>query len=352
MALSGDCYDACDNNNPMPMNGTLSEFLSLLDLRGHTWCFVDVRSSGGFSIPPNDSVLFYAVMRGSAQIAGIRGGTIELRPGNVAMILSGEPHALRTTANGPTRTLEFLCDEQNVDVPPTITIGHSGPVAARVLSARLKVSWPEGLRRVSMPPVVTSGTDSRNYSTQIAVSSLAAMRTVTLEIASVGAGAAAQLTRLAALMLTASLRNHPQCLLQFKSSEWNDPIAHALHLIGSEASANWSVARLARKVGMGRSSFAARFLAQVGSTPMEVLAERRMQYAVELLQRGELKISDVSARTGYLSEAAFSRRFSRYFGMSPGSVRRSAQMNNTVAAGETPLHSLLTCTSALRHRSA
>lgn len=328
----------------MQMNGTLSEFLNLLDLRGQTWCFVDVRSSGGFSMPPNDAVLFYGVVQGSVQIAGITGGTMELRPGNVAMILSGEPHALRTTANSPTRILDFLCDEQSVDVPPTITIGRGGPVAARVLSAKLKVSWPGGLRRVSMPPVVMLGTDPTNYS------SLTAVRAVTLEIASAGTGAAALLTRLAALMLTASLRNHPQCLLLFKSSEWNDPIAHALHLIGSDASADWSIARLARKVGMGRSSFAARFTAQVGRTPMEVITERRMQYAAELLQQGELKIVEISARAGYRSEAAFSRRFTRYFGVSPGSMRRNAQMNNKAAAGAPPLHSLLT--SAHRHRPA
>ena len=318
------------------MNGTLSEFLNLLDLRGQTWCFVDVRSSGGFSMPPGDGVLFYAVVQGSVQIAGITGGSIELRPGNVAMILSGEPHALRTTADSPTRRLDFLCDEQSVDVPPTITIGRSGPVAARVLSAKLKVSWPSGLRRVSMPPVVMLGTDRTNYS------NLSAVRAETLQIASAGTGAAALLTRLAALMLTASLRNHPQCLLLFKSSEWNDPIAHALHLIGSDPSADWSVARLARKVGMGRSSFAARFTAQAGRTPMEVITERRMQYAAQLLQLGELKIIEISARAGYRSEAAFSRRFTRYFGVSPGSMRRNAQVNDKAEAAASPLHTLLT----------
>jgi AraC-like DNA-binding protein len=303
------------------MNGTLSEFLNLLDLRGQTWCFADVRSSGGFSMPPNDAVLFYAVVQGSVQIDGVTGGIIELRPGNVAMILSGEPHTLRTTAHSPTRRLDFLCDEHSVDIPPTIAIGR-GSVVARVLCAKLKVSWPSGLRRVSMPPVVKLGTDRTNYS------SLSAVRAETLQISATGTGAAALLTRLAALMLTASLRTHPQCLLLFKSSEWNDPIAHALHLIGSDPSADWSVARLASKVGMGRSSFAARFTARAGRTPMEVITERRMQYAAELLQQGELKIIEISARAGYRSEAAFSRRFTRF----PGAMCCGGDMNSTPAA--------------------
>jgi AraC-like DNA-binding protein len=320
------------------MNGTLSEFLNLLDLRGQTWCFVDIRSSGGFSMPPNDAVLFYAVVQGSVQIAGISGGNIELKPGNVAMILSGEPHALRTAGDSPTGRMDFLCDEQTVDVPPTIMIGRNGPITARVLSAKLRVSCPAGLRRISMPPVVMLGTCRTNFS------SLCAVRTETLQMSAAGAGSAAMLTRLAALMFTASLRVHPQCLLLFKSSEWNDPIAHALHLIGSDPSADWSVARLARKVGMGRSSFAARFTAHVRRTPMDVVTERRMQFAAELLQQGELKIVEISARAGYRSEAAFSRRFTRYFGVSPGSMRRNAQMNARLGAVPSTLHALLTST--------
>jgi AraC-like DNA-binding protein len=163
-----------------------------------------------------------------------------------------------------------------------------------------------------------------------------------LQMTSAGPGAAALLTRLAALMLTSALRNHPQCLLLFKSSEWNDPIAHALHLIGADPSADWSVALLAQKVGMGRSSFAARFTTQIGRTPMEVITERRMQYAAELLNQGELKIIEISARAGYRSEAAFSRRFTHYFGVSPGSMRRNAHADAKAGVTELPLHSLLT----------
>jgi AraC-like DNA-binding protein len=317
------------------MNGTLSEFLNLLDLRGQTWCYADIRSSGGFSMPPNDGVLFYAVVQGAVRIDGVTGGTIELRPGNVAMILSGEAHAVRTRESSSTRTLEFLCEEPSVDVPPTITLGSNGVVAARVLCGKLRVSWPAGLRRVSMPPVITIGTDRSNGS------NLSGVRADTLQMASTGPGAAALLTRLAALMLTLALRNHPQCLLLFRSSTWNDRIAHALHLIATDPAADWSVARLARKVGMGRSSFAARFTEQVGRTPMEVITERRMQYAAMLLQEGELKITEISARAGYRSEAAFSRRFMRYFGLSPGRMRRNAQLSRKAQANTSMLNALL-----------
>jgi hypothetical protein len=62
-----------------------------------------------------------------------------------------------------------------------------------------------------------------------------------------------------------------------------------------------------------------------------------MQYAAELLQQGELKIIEISARAGYRSEAAFSRRFARYFGVSPGSMRRNAQIYDKAEAAAAPL---------------
>jgi AraC-like DNA-binding protein len=77
-------------------------------------------------------------------------------------------------------------------------------------------------------------------------------------------------------------------------------------------------------VGMSRSSFAARFTAEAGQTPMELLTEKRMHAAAELLQHSRIKIAEISARVGYQSEAAFSRRFARFFGMSPGQLRHGS----------------------------
>ena len=303
-----------DRSHTAPVQGTLSEFLNFLELRGQTWCFVEIGETGGFSVPPSDEVIFYAMIKGTARIAGVGNEIIELQPGHVAMILSGEAHALRNQSDSPAHILGFLREDQNIDIPPTISI-TGGPVKTRILCGRLKVSLPGGLRRMSLPPFVRLGDMG---------TSSAALRCETLQIQAAGTGAAALLTRTASLMLAIALRTHPQCPLLFRLSATSDPIARALQLIGADPAADWSVATLAKRVGMGRSNFAACFTAKVGRTPMEVLTERRMHYAATLLQQGELKIADVSARVGYRSEAAFSRRFTRFFGMAPGQMRRNA----------------------------
>ncbi|MET0240471.1 MAG: AraC family transcriptional regulator [Sphingobium sp.] len=312
------------------MDWSLSEFLNLLELRGQSWCMVELCGSAGFSIPPHDGVSFYAVMQGTARIAGVSGGAMEVQPGEVRMILSGEAHAIRSRPDSPTHLLEFLREEQNVDTPPLFRLGE-GPVTARILCGRLRVTWPAGLRRMSMPPVI-------DLSINTPGAGASSMRVETLQMFASGSGAAALLTRFAALMLAMSLRNHPQCPLLFRLSASSDPIAHSLQLIASDPAANWSVASLAQKVGMSRSNFAARFAAEVGRTPMEVITERRMLFAAEMLEHGELKIVEVSARAGYRSEAAFSRRFTRYFGLSPSQVRRKSQRADGNAASGAVWH--------------
>ena len=58
---------------------------------------------------------------------------------------------------------------------------------------------------------------------------------------------------------------------------------------------------------------------------MELVAEQRMEHAANLLRQGKLKIAEISEMAGYGSEAAFSRRFTRHFGISPSQMRDRAR---------------------------
>jgi AraC-like DNA-binding protein len=265
-------------------------------------------------------VLFHAVLHGSARIACASGAMIELGVGQAVIVLSGEAHALRTSPGSQANTHEFLREEQGVDIPPSLAIG-SGRIAARVLSGKLRASWPGEVNRATLPSLLPLGQDSP----------LAALlRPEALPLAGIGPGSAALLTRLAAMMLVAGLRGDPRCRQLFAPPR-QDPIADALRLIEANPAANWTVERLARSVGMGRSNFAAHFTAAVGRAPMELVAEQRMEHAASLLRQGKLKIAEISEMAGYGSEAAFSRRFTRHFGLSPSQMRERSRLG---AGGE------------------
>lgn len=298
-------------NGDKSPSASVSALLSLLDLRGRNWSYVELGAASGYSAPPSDSVYVHVVLHGSARLAGVSGGMMTLAAGHAAIILSGEAHALRTRADAPVAAPDFLRDERAVDVPPTVAIGAAGPVAARILSARLGIHWPEGLHRAALPAFLALDLADP-------VSPAGLLRPEAFHQAGFGPGSSALLTRLASLMLVAGLRGSGTL-----HAPRTDPIDQALRLIAANPSAPWTVEALARTVGMGRSNFAAHFTARVGKAPMEVITDRRMDQALDLLRTSSFKIAEIAEITGYGSEAAFSRRFARHFGAPPSQMRET-----------------------------
>jgi len=295
-----------------PMKWSLSEFLNLVELRSQSWCVVEMGADDGFSVPHNEAILFYAMLQGDAKIADTAAGLVELHSGDIVMLLSGDAHALRCRHGSRTNVLEFLRDGAYVDEPPTLALGH-GPVAARLLCGRLKVRWPGGQHPLGIPSLLRmNAADSVVHFPR-------------LVHAARGSGAASVLTRAATLLFTTAFRSHPECEQIFRETELHHSVFHALQFIQTHPFQEWTVERLARKVGMGRSSLAARFVAEIGKTPIEALTEERMKHAAKFLEMTDLKIAEISERIGYRSEAAFSRRFTSYFGMSPGKMRKTWQ---------------------------
>jgi len=101
-------------------------------------------------------------------------------------------------------------------------------------------------------------------------------------------------------------------------------VGAAIEAIHADPAAAWTVGGLAAHVGMSRSAFAARFAQAVGEGPMQYLTRRRLQRAAAMLRRNETGIAQVATRSGYSSEAAFSKAFKRAVGITPGAYRRTA----------------------------
>ena len=98
-------------------------------------------------------------------------------------------------------------------------------------------------------------------------------------------------------------------------------VGRALALLHERPGEPWTLEKLAKDVGLSRSSLAARFTHFVGDPPMHYLARWRMQVAARLLADGDAKVSAVADQVGYDSEAAFSRAFKKLVGVSPAAWR-------------------------------
>lgn len=291
------------------MRWCLSEFLNLLELRSQCWCLVDLGAENGLRSPSGEAIYFYAMLEGSAKLSGVPGGPLTLNTGDVVMVLSGQAHAVRTQTDAPAETIAFLAEGQLADAPPSFAIGE-GEWAARLLCGRLKVRWPGGLNAAMLPASLSVGPRQSVVNMEALLGGVQ------------NSGGSSVLTRAAALLLTSALRDHPDCQMMFHDAQFHDPIGRAIQYMEVHPFQDWTVASLATKVGMGRSSFAARFLHEAGRAPMEVLTEIRMRLAATLLTETRLKVAEIGERVGYRSESAFSRRFAAYFHTTPGQMRQ------------------------------
>jgi AraC-like DNA-binding protein len=300
------------------MRWSLSEFLNLLLVRGQCWGVVDISSRVGFRARAGEHILFYAVVEGSVTISGVPGAPITLKSGDMLVIMSSGYHAVRSDLQGDLRQVRFLDDDEYGDTPHFDRLDE--PVTARVLCGRLKIRWPGGVDRLDLPPAITVDAGDQ------------LIRLDRLLTKAKGSGAAAILTKAAALVITEGLRNHRDCQVIFRYANFREPISRAIQYMELHLHQHWTVGELAAKVGMARSTFAGQFLAEVGKPPMEFLTDLRMERAAGLITKTRLKLPDVAERVGYQSLSAFSRQFKAYFDVTPGKLRHTD--NDGIPAAE------------------
>jgi AraC-like DNA-binding protein len=105
-----------------------------------------------------------------------------------------------------------------------------------------------------------------------------------------------------------------------------DPIVgRALALLHRDPGRAWTANELATQVGASRTVMAERFARFLDVAPLGYLARWRLQLAARLLETTRNTLVQVAGAVGYESEAAFSRAFSREFGMPPARYRRQAR---------------------------
>ncbi|MEV0951890.1 AraC family transcriptional regulator [Promicromonospora sp. NPDC050249] len=107
-----------------------------------------------------------------------------------------------------------------------------------------------------------------------------------------------------------------------------DPVVgDALRLLHAEPAAPWSVATLAARTGVSRSTLAKRFADLVGEPPLTYLTGWRMTLAADLLtERESATVAEVARVVGYSDPFAFSVAFKRVRGVSPSTFRRTGAL--------------------------
>lgn len=137
------------------------------------------------------------------------------------------------------------------------------------------------------------------------------------------------IAKLAEILFVQMIREYAR-QLDVRATGWlmamRDPqITRAMELIHRQPGDALSVSVLARRSGMSRSAFCARFRELVGEPPAYYLTRWRVHRACIELSHDDRPVVQVAQAVGYGSEEAFAKAFKRVVGKTPREFRDTSR---------------------------
>jgi AraC-like DNA-binding protein len=277
-------------------------------------------------LPGAGHLIAYHVLTAGHCFANIIGERpVPLHPGEVIVFTRCDPHVLSSSPAMRTNPMaaEALDAATASQLPFSVRLGDEGPVSARLVCGYLACdAQPFNPLLDNLPPVIKAR-DSEDEETPWLAQFI---RLATMESTEKRAGGESVLAKVSELMFIEVVRRH-LANMPSEQAGWlaglRDPfVGKALSLLHARPEHDWTIEKLGKEVGLSRSALAERFADLVGMPPMQYLAKWRMQIASGLLNGGNTNIATIAAKTGYGSEAAFSRAFKKMVGVPPSDWRR------------------------------
>jgi AraC-like DNA-binding protein len=281
-------------------------------------------------------MMLHLVTSGECRLDVQGAKTETLRQGDLALVPHGEGH--RLGSGGRVRAMGlFDLPRELVSERYEILRHGGGGEPTTMICAVVRFDHPAARQLVAMLPRVIR-VDAWSSPEMDWIQRT--LRFISSEARELRAGGETVITRLADILVIQAIRSWIARDAAAQSG-WlgalrDKQIGRAIALVHRDPSGQWTLASLAAKVGMSRSAFAARFTQLVGEPAMHYVARWKMHSALQWLKEGNASLSDLAARLGYESEAAFSRAFKRFNGISPGSARRATKARVSIRAVQQP----------------
>lgn len=258
---------------------------------------------------------FYcAVLDGSCRLSVAGREPITLERGDFVLVPEAYDFA--------TSSLEPPADDlatQPVEIRPgVVRLGsRDGPPSVRMLVGRCAFGSDDADLLVSLLPQLVHVRGQRRLTTLVEL--------VNEESHGDRPGRDVVLARLIEVLLIEALRSTagPAASPGLLRGLADRRLALALRQMHDRPTQAWTVAELARKAALSRSTFFERFKREVGLSPMEYLLGWRMTLAKDLLRRQRAGVAQVAERVGYSSASTFSVAFSRHVGQPPTHYARA-----------------------------
>jgi AraC family transcriptional regulator, alkane utilization regulator len=320
----------------------LSDVLSAVRLDGAVyvnaefttpWCVATQYGlhSAAPKLPDTDHVVFFHLLTEGSCLARLAGGTEEIKveAGDLLLLAHDDLHVLGSDLNLPFAEVRSAPPQSGL---LEFRAGGGGEATKficgylacdRRASRALLGSLPPMLR-VSLGDVSRGGWLADLL--RLGVEESRAQRP----------GSQSLLAKLSELAFTEALRRYAQSNppeLKGWLAGLQDPyVGRALALLHGEPTRGWTMEELSREVALSRSALAERFVGTIGLPPMQYLTQWRLTLAAQALRAGSENIARIAERSGYDSEAAFTRAFKREFGVPPTVWRKTEASGPAVAS--------------------
>ncbi|MGH8807600.1 MAG: AraC family transcriptional regulator [Noviherbaspirillum sp.] len=308
----------------------LGEALHFLRMSGVFYCRSEFTAPWGLALPAmKDCLMFHVVTSGRCWLEVAGAEPRLLQAGDFALVPHGEGHLLASEPGAPADRLFDLPREEVSDRFEVLRHGRGGAATSLVCGA-VRFDHPAARHLVTLLPRMIAIESSSSPHMDWMHSTLRFMAT---EAREQRPGGEAVITRLADILVIQAIRawmaQDPAAQTGWLGALQDKQIGRAIALIHRAPAHAWTLASLAREVAMSRSAFAARFTELVGMPAMHYVARWRMHVALTWLKEQDIALGELASRVGYQSEAAFSRAFKRFIGVSPGTVRRQGDQSSS-----------------------
>lgn len=300
----------------------VTELLSGLAVHSSVYCLSDLGAPWGFQVDDDDIAKFHLVLEGRCwlRVAGLE--PVRLGPGELVILPRGQRHVMSDRLDSPVRWLDQLIAEHPLDANARLRYGDGA--LTRLLCGGFALAGPVPVPLLTLlPPVLAISPGLATVSSWVDP----VFALVQAEAQQATPGAQVIFAKLADVLLAQALRSYLAGAGQaglLDGQDQGDPLIEAaVKLIRDQPSRPWTLAGLAREVGLSRTALATRFRAVTGESPMRYLAKVRLGQAAGYLATGELSVEAIAGRTGYANNAALSKAFKREFGVSPGAYRKN-----------------------------
>lgn len=307
----------------------LGEALHFLHMSGVFYSRSEFTAPWALALPAfPDCLMFHVVTSGRCwlEVEGLAPRL--LQPGDLALVPHGQGHQLLSEPGVPAADLFDLPREQISERYEILRYGQGGE-AANLVCGTVRFDHPAAHQLVRLLPKLICIEAWQSPQMEWIQSTLRLMAT---EARAMRPGGETIITRLADILIIQTIRSwmaeDPLAQTGWLGALQDKQIGYAILLVQRDPARAWTVASLAHEVAMSRSAFAARFKELVGESPMQYITRWKMNVALTCLKNEDVSLGELANRLGYQSEAAFSRAFKRFIGVSPGAARRNGHIAN------------------------